>query len=137
MVLCLLFSGSNCLAGHIQTSPGPELQVTGEETWVDQGEKYEIDGTMLVRLTPFPNHIYAIRVLISESPGGQHESFARAVAKYAFDNGYLDKAKKVSFNGSPVVLVPKIGVAVIKRTGPSFLNYAEGYRFQFNIEEFK
>ena len=133
----LLLGGINCFAGNIKTSQEPEIQVSGEESWMIQGNKYKIDGTMLVRVAPYPSHLYAIRILISEKPSSKHESLARAIAKYAFDNGYLDMARKCKFNSNPVVLVPNIGVAVIRRTGPSFFNHAEGYRFQFNTEELK
>jgi len=84
-----------------------------------------------------PELPYAIRVLISEKPSVRNKPMAKPIAKYALDNGYLDMARKFKFNGSPVVLVPKIGVAVIRRTGPNFFNHAQGYRFQFNTDELK
>lgn len=68
LICCFFLSYTNCFAGNTKTSQEPEIQVSGEETWMVQGVEYTIEGTMLVRSAPYPNHLYAIRVLISEKP---------------------------------------------------------------------
>ena len=120
-----------------KTSMGPEPTVTGKEVWQINGKAYEIEGTILVRVKPYPNHLFAVKVIISEDPGKQHESLAREIAKYALENGYYEEAQKMAYKGKPVSLVPKIGVAVIKKQGFIFAGSGKGYRFQFNLSGLK
>ncbi|MCF6325365.1 MAG: hypothetical protein L3J89_13775 [Gammaproteobacteria bacterium] len=46
-------------------------------------------------------------------------------------------ARKLSYKGQSVILVPKVGVAVIQKTGIFLLNYAKGYRFQFATDNLR
>lgn len=121
----------------VKTSMGPEPIITGEETWEIDGEKYLIESTILVQVKPYPNHLYAIKLLISEMPGKHHKKIARKVAKYALNKGYYEKAKQLYFKGKPISLVSKIGVAVIKKQGWILVSKGTGYRFQFNLSELK
>jgi hypothetical protein len=121
-----------------KTSQGAEPKITGEEKWIIDGELYEIEGTMLVQVQPFPSHLFAIKVLVSEDPGAHHRYLAKKIAKYALDNNYYEKAKtKYKIGGKPLLITPKIGVAVIEKKGLFIVSSSSGYRFQFKLDELK
>lgn len=137
LVLAILQISSASFASNIKTSPYPEQQVSGSEKWVIDENSYLIDGTMIVRVSTNPNYLYAIRMMIDEDPGSQHELIAKAVAKYAFKHGYFDKAKGFKYNNNPIKLMPKIGVAVIRQANNLFVKHNTGYRFQFELNDIK
>lgn len=137
LTILLVFVFATTCVARVKTSAGPEIQVSGAEQWVINSAKYHIDGTMLVQVTPRPYWLYAVRVIIDDNPGPQQKPLAKLIAKYAIAHGYFARAKHTHYNGKSTLLVPRNGVAVIRKMKSVFFSEFKGYRFQFNLEDLK
>jgi len=135
LVCCLGLSACE-VEKSTKSSPFPEFRVSGNEVWEVGEQRYSIAETSII---VFPNSkpFLAVKVLVNEDPSENNEKEAKAIAKYAYKNGYLDRAmsKGLSKDGSKVELSNSIGVSLLHQKGTGPITKNNGYNFSFNESE--
>jgi hypothetical protein len=79
-----------------------------------------------------------VKVAVDKAPSNQNKEEAKAIAKYAYANGYLDKAysKGLSKDGVKVELSQNIGVTLLYQQGIGTVSTNKGFNFLFDINDF-
>jgi hypothetical protein len=77
----------------------------------------------------------AVKALFDGKPGPTDEPLARELAGYALRHGYLEKASSALPADERVSLAGNIGVALISKSSTPLGSMAQGYRYNFSIED--
>src|ERR1035437_3117366 len=114
LITCFVLLFTSCgKPPQTQTSPNPEAPITGPEVWNVNGPKFNIEGTALLVMGNGQT-LFIFKALCDFAPDQTHRPLARAITKYAVDNGYPSKVKESSWNGKPTPPSDGIGVALLK-----------------------
>ncbi len=136
-LLCLaLLCGSCGQEPRTQTSGNPEAPVTGPEVWNVNGTNFNVEGTACLVMGNGQT-LFVVKAITDFAPQAFHKPIARALAKYAVDNGYPSKVKQSSWNGTPTPFSGSIGVALFQKRGVGSVAVAAGWKYNFTAEELK
>lgn len=111
-----------------QTSEYEDMPLTGNAVWKINDKTYEIEGTSVIGRC-----LYAVKVLVNDTPSEKNSNEAKEIAKYAIKNDYYIQAGLNSIAGKQIKLADAIGVAFIQKDSSSMITM--GYRFAFSIDE--
>ena len=125
---------NNAIPLQTQTSGNPESPLSGAEVWNVSGTNYSIEGTALLALGKGQT-MFVVKAISEFYPNQSHKSVARALAKYAFDHGYVSRVTQSWWNGVPQQFSGSVGVALIQKYPDASSNSSSGYRYQFSVAD--
>lgn len=135
LLLCLLIT--SCINYGTKTSMHPEVQLSGEDRWVVEGNLFVIEKTMIISF-PSKENVFAVVVLVDFKPNMQNKNIAKKIAKYSIENGYYSRAKKnaniIVQNKKKIELENKIGISLTYIEGSIFTKRS-GYNYLFEIDD--
>jgi hypothetical protein len=122
-------------SSYSQTSSGlkyPEINITYPENWNINGENIRI-----TRTTIYGNSLFTVHCIVSFIPKNNSESiaFAKNVAKYAIEHGYLQNALLYNdYNAEIQIVNDSIGIGLVNEFNKDTKD-GKGYAFNFTIDE--
>ena len=135
IVPCLVLLCASCgKAPPTQTSNNPEAPVTGPEIWNVNGTNFNIEGTACLVMGNGQT-LFVVKAITDFAPGAADQPIARALAKYAVDNGYPGKVKQSYGNGKPTPFSGGIGVALFRKQGVGSMAVAAEWKYHFTVKE--
>ena len=133
-VIMFAFGSVGCRIGPARTASNPQISVSGSETWKIAERTWEVQETALL-LFPEGESMLVVKALYDGRPGPQQSPLAQELARYALEQGYLDRARDKLRPADRVKLANRIGVALVRQAGSSMLSIASSHRYNFTLEE--
>ena len=136
ITISLLIFSSCEVQTNPKSSPFPEFTVTDSEVWIIDENEYSIIETAII-IFPGEKPFLAIKVAVDSPVDSEKVEIAKSIAKYAADNGYIEKAidLDVKKNNKPLEISRDIGVSMIHQTGKGIISTSSGYNFKFTENE--
>ena len=91
-VIMFAFGSVGCRIGPTRTASNPQISVSGSETWKIAERTWEVQETALL-LFPEGESMLVVKALYDGRPGPQQSPLAQELARYALEQGYLDRAR--------------------------------------------
>lgn len=119
-----------------KSSPFPEFTVTGSEVWIIDGNEYSIIETAII-IFPSEKPFLAVKVAVDSPVDSEKVEIAKSIAKYAMNNGYIEKAIgcKLLKDNKPIEISKDVGVSMIHQTKKGIITTSSGYNFKFTEKE--
>jgi hypothetical protein len=119
----------------IRTSPYPEYTLKIRQLWHFGDFSVKVEETAVVML-PQEGPMFIIKMINNEiKDERKRREYAKQIAFLVYKNKIYEQANVLKINGKPIVLLPKIGIAIIEKQGTGMISKFNGHRYQFPFSE--
>lgn len=133
--LQMLFFFGIVIGAYSQTSSGlkyPEINITYPENWIINGNNIKI-----TRTTIYGNTLFTVHCIVSFIPNMNDDSinFAKNVARYAIEKGYLKNALLYNNYSKEInIMDDAIGIGLVYQYNINTLD-EKGYAYNFKMKD--